>query len=121
MKLRPGHSKTEVRRAFAEVADRLTGDIPPDVRDLGVSYVYLSQDRTAVDQAVRQVTQPTVAALTVFGLVAGAATLAVTALAFPAFSAAAMPSSGASGRWARPAVSWRVSARAHLWPRGARV
>ncbi len=74
-------AKAAVRRAFNSETKRLTPQIPRSLRDLGVSYYYVSQERSDVDHAVRQVTRPTVAALIVFGLAAGAATLTVVALA----------------------------------------
>lgn len=77
---RPG-IKADIRRGFAQAVDRLEKDIPRDLRDQGISYYYISQDRTDVDRAVGHVTRPTVTALAVFGLVAAIATLTIVALA----------------------------------------
>ena len=77
---RPGN-RSAVRKGFARAADQLMQDVPRTLREQGIAYSYISQDRTDVDRAVHRVTRPTVTALGTFGLVAGVATLTTTALA----------------------------------------
>ena len=74
-------TKVAVRREFEKVARRLSKDVPQAVKDIGAGYPYISQDRAEVEDAVRQVTRPTVTALAVFGIVSGLAMLVVAALA----------------------------------------
>jgi ABC-type lipoprotein release transport system permease subunit len=74
-------SEATVRRAFVKATARLSKAFPLAMRQQGLTYQYLSQDRTDIDDSVRDVTWPTVIALRVFGLIAGLATLAIVALA----------------------------------------
>jgi ribosomal protein L13E len=76
---RPGN-RLAIRRAFARAAAELTKDIPSQLQSDAVSYFYISQDRADLDRAVGHVTQPTVTALTVLGIVAGIATLTTIGL-----------------------------------------
>ena len=69
-----------IRRQFSDAADRLTADLPPWIT-ASASYFYISQDRAVVDDAVQRATRPPVTALTVFAIVAFAATLAIFGIA----------------------------------------
>jgi FtsX-like permease family/MacB-like periplasmic core domain len=74
-------SEAAVRRAFTKATARLSKAFPAAMQAQNITYSYLSQDRTDIDDSVRDVTWPTVIALQVFGVVSGLAVLAVVALA----------------------------------------
>ncbi len=78
--LLPGFEAESIRSQFAAASARLTPDLPPAVVDNRSGYFYVSQDRNVQDDAVRQTTRPTIAALMVFAAVAALATLASAAL-----------------------------------------
>ncbi|HEX2782796.1 MAG TPA: ABC transporter permease, partial [Ilumatobacteraceae bacterium] len=69
-----------IRQQFAAAADRLTADLPPFIAGQA-QYYYISQDRAVVDDAVQRATRPAVTALTVFAILALAATLVIFGIA----------------------------------------
>ncbi|MCU1358735.1 MAG: hypothetical protein JWN99_24, partial [Ilumatobacteraceae bacterium] len=76
-----GGDLTSVRAAYSSLADELDTQLPASVEQFH-SYEYLAQTRADLGERVRHTTRPAVAALTVFGLVAGLATLAIATLLF---------------------------------------
>jgi hypothetical protein len=78
--LAAGTSLGDVRDQFQAAATRLTPALPRLIRE-NFGYFYISQDRAQLDDAVRQAAWPVVTALRAFGLVSGAATLVIFALA----------------------------------------
>jgi FtsX-like permease family len=69
-----------IRQQFAAAAERLTADLPPFIASQA-QYYYISQDRAVVDDAVQRATRPAVTALTVFAILAFAATMVVFGIA----------------------------------------
>ena len=81
LSLRDGLDGTaSIRQQFQEAADRLNAELPPELSDLGIGYLYISQDRADLDAAVRETVRPTVTTLQAFALVAALATLTITGL-----------------------------------------
>ena len=74
-----------IRQQFAAAADRLTPDLPPFIAGQA-QYYYISQDRAVVDDAVQRATRPAVTALTVFAILAFAATLVIFGIALARMS-----------------------------------
>ena len=98
-------SAASIRSQFSVAAERLADTIPAEIAEIGAGYYYIGQERADVDDAVRQMTRPTVAVLGVFGVLAGLVTVTVTGFALVRLGRRSAPDLQTLRASARPAAT----------------